>query len=62
MQAPYKPLNPYMSFSKQERPSLVLSFPELKSSEIMQKIGLMWRELDKKKKEQIEQNYQKELV
>jgi hypothetical protein len=59
--APKKPLTGYIRFSQEKRAKVKEENPELKGTEIMKKLGEMWKALSDKKKEKYNSPYKAEL-
>jgi|TARA_B100000497_G_scaffold121495_1_gene151319 hypothetical protein len=48
---PTKKINPYFAFCKEKRSEIVTANPELKSREIVKKLGEEWRKLSDEEKD-----------
>jgi hypothetical protein len=59
--APKKPLTGYIRFSQEKRAKVKEENPELKGTEVMKKLGEMWKALSDKKKEKYNAPYKTEL-
>lgn len=59
--APKKPATGYIRFSQEKRSKVKEENPELKGTEVMKKLGEMWKALSDKKKEKYNALYKTEL-